>query len=153
MIVVSDTSPITSLIRIARLNLLEQMYRDVLIPPSVHRELIRSHTSLPTWLRLQRLCDSLAVEKLCMELDIGEAEAIVLSKEAGADLLLIDEKLGRKVAIREGLAIAGLLGVLVEAKYQGLIGSVRDVAEALESKAGFRMSTEVNAEAFALAGE
>jgi uncharacterized protein len=77
----------------------------------------------------------------------------VLAKESGADLLLIDEKLGREIARREGLRITGVLGILVEAKRAGFISSVRKLVHELESHAGFRVSDSVKQEAFLLAGE
>jgi hypothetical protein len=88
-----------------------------------------------------------------VELDLGEAEAIILAKETHADLLLIDEKLRRQAALREGVRITGLMGVLVEAKRQSRIESLRQVVQELESQAGFRVSDPVKSEAFRQAGE
>lgn len=64
-------------------------------------------------------------KKLRNELDEGEADAITIACEIGADLLLIDEALGRKIAHQEGLRITGILGVLLDAKNQGLISHVK----------------------------
>jgi len=153
MIVVSDTSAVTSLIQIGQLELLRELHGGVLIPEAVHRELLRAHRSLPEFLDMRRVLNREAVRRLEGELDAGEAEAIVLAKELQADLLLIDEKLGRAVARREGLRIAGLLAVIVDAKRRGLIGSVREIVARLEGEAGFRVSNTVRAQAFRAAGE
>ena len=153
MIVVSDTSPVTSLIHIGRLSLLRDLYGEVLVPEAVHRELGRTHPDLPSFLEVRQAQDREAVRRLESYLDLGEAEAIVVAKETHADLLLIDERLGRQVAAREGVPISGLVGVLLDAKRQNLIGSVREVVAQLESLAGFRLSEAVKLEAFFEAGE
>jgi uncharacterized protein len=148
MIVVSDTSPITYLLQISRLSLLNAMYGRVLIPPTVQRELSHSHPELPPFIETWPVSDNDSVVRLSAELDQGEAEAIILAKETKADLLLIDERPGRSVAVREGLRITGLLGVLVEAKQLNLISSVRDIVFNLEKNAGFHVSEQVKNEAF-----
>jgi hypothetical protein len=68
-------------------------------------------------------------------------------------LLLIDEKLGRRIALREGIRISGLLAVLVDAKRKGLVTSVREITGQLETKAGFRVSDAVKTELFRAANE
>ena len=153
MIVVSDTSVITSLLHIGRISLLEQLHGAVLIPHAVHQELLRTHVRVPEFLEVRQVLDRQFVARLEAELDLGEAEAIVLAKEAKADLLLIDEKLGRQIALREGIRIAGLVGIVVEAKHRGLVDSVRKFVGQLESEDGFRVSDAVREEAFRLAGE
>lgn len=52
MIVVSDTSVLTSLIQIARLALLRDLYGSVLTPRAVHQELLRSHSHLPEFIEV-----------------------------------------------------------------------------------------------------
>jgi uncharacterized protein len=153
MIVVSDTSVITSLIHIGNVRLLQELHGTVLIPRAVHLELLRSHKNLPAFLETRDAENREMVARLTAELDTGEAEAIVLCKELRADLLLIDEKLGRQVALREGIRIAGLIAIIVEAKHRGLIDSARKVVEQLEKDAGFRVSDLVKSEAFEKAGE
>lgn len=55
--------------------------------------------------------------------------------------------------MREGVPITGLMGVLVEAKRQDMIGSVRELVGRLEAEAGFRVAEAVKQEAFLEAGE
>ncbi|MBI3848793.1 MAG: DUF3368 domain-containing protein [Verrucomicrobia bacterium] len=153
MIVVSDTSVVTSLIHIGQIALLQKLHGVVLIPQAVHRELLRTHADIPGFLNVRQVVDATMVARLEAELDLGEAEAIVLAKESHADLLLIDEKLGRLVAMREGVRVVGLMGLTVEAKRRGLIDSVRELVQRLEAEAGFRVSDSVKDEAFRLAGE
>jgi hypothetical protein len=153
MIVASDTSVITALIQVGRHSLLQDLYETVLIPEAVHRELSRSHLTLPGFLEVRAAADRTKVGRLTADLDLGEAEAIVLALESKADLLLIDEKIGRLAAVREGLAITGLVGVLVAAKRNNLVPSVRELIGQIETEAGFRISEAVRREAFRAAGE
>jgi predicted nucleic acid-binding protein len=153
MIVVSDTSVITSLIQIGRDGLLKDLHGAVLIPEAVYQELLRTHVTIPSYLEVRQVSNRQMVIRLEVELDLGEAEAIALAKETNADLLLIDEKLGRQVAVREGLRIAGLIGLVVEAKRRGIVDSVRNFIAQLEKEAGFRVSDAVKEEAFRQARE
>ena len=153
MIVVSDTSAITALLQVRHETVLKELYGEVLIPEAVRRELLQTHPLLPAFLRSVKVLDTAEVQRLSIELDLGEAEAIILAKEIQADLLLMDELEGRRVALREGVPFIGLLGVLVRAKQTGHIASVRKLVAELETVADFRLSNEVKAIAFRNAGE
>jgi hypothetical protein len=153
MIVVSDTSAITSLIQVGRIEVLARLYGEICIPEAVRNELLRSHAVLPVFVRVRPAERKADVQRLCAELDLGEAEAIVLAKEINADLLLIDETLGRQVALREGLRVIGLLGVLLDGKDHGYLSSIREVTSELETIAGFRVADRVKEVIFRAAGE
>ena len=103
MIVVSNTSPILNLAIIGRLNLLVSLYRTILIPESVHQELSRSDAVQALvdlhsahWLFVGSAQNRTRVSELCRQIDPGEAKAIVLALETEADLLLMDERRGRR---------------------------------------------------------
>ena len=101
MIVVSDTSAITNLAAIQRLQLLPQIYNSVTIPAAVYRELVEIDSPVPgtmevqeaPWCRVQPVKNQSMVNRLHEEvrLDPGESEAIALALELKADLLLIDD--------------------------------------------------------------
>ncbi len=90
---------------------------------------------------------------LRLELGEGEAEAIALALESQADLVLLDERRGRQRAVRLGLRVTGVLGVLVEAKCQHLLAAVRPVLDALRHDAGFWISDDLYRRVLDLAGE
>lgn len=160
MIVVSDTSPILNLARIGRLELLASLYKQVLIPPAVLRELAVSRAVLPgidvasvSWIILETPKDRDRVQELCEVLDAGEAEAIVLAVECQAELLLVDERRGRRMAEALGLHITGLLGVLADAKGAGLIESIKPVLDELIQNAKFWIGPDLYREVLAELGE
>lgn len=151
MIVISDTSALTNLAAIQHLHLLPQLYNQVTIPEAVYRELVDVDPPVPgtfevqtaVWLEVRQAVNRGVIERLRGEvkLDPGESEAIALALELGADLLLIDERRGRSEADRLGLRITGLLGILVEAKRQNLIVTVKPLIDALIDTSEFRVSS------------
>lgn len=153
MIIVSDTSAITSLLQIGRLTILTSLYQDVIIPVEVANELRRFHTDLPDFIQVLPVSDHARLGKLQTELDLGEAAAIALMLEGKGDLLLMDERRGRAVAAREGLAVVGVIGVLLEARQRGLIASLASVISELEQIAGFRISPRLKQRVLQAAGE
>jgi len=127
MIVVSDTSPFSALLRIGYLHLLAPLYGKVIIPGAVQKELSElanwgydpEEIFAQSWVEVRACQHDEYYLQLRSELDEGEAEAIALAKTIHADLLLIDELKGRKIAKEEGLKIVGVLGVLLDAKEMG----------------------------------
>lgn len=145
MIIVSNTSPIMNLAAIGRLDILEKLYTRVLVPEAVFSELKAIDAddnpsllikSFP-FVEPMAASDRPLVSSLALELHIGEAEAIALAIETKAELLLMDERIGRKKASSLGLQVMGLLGVLMAAKQHGVINNIKPVLDALVSKAGF----------------
>ncbi len=153
MIVVGDSSVLIALERIGAQTLLPHLYGEVHVPDAVWREVFSGvQTTAPTW--LIRHSPPMRPEPLewTERLDAGEIEAILLARAIPADLLLIDETAGRKVARRLGLRVTGVIGVLLEAKRRG---EVRSVAEHLRRlrEAGFFLSTDLEARTLHDAGE
>jgi len=148
MIVVSDTTPLNYLVLIEQVDVLRQLYGRVIIPPAVFDELQRDRTptavrdwiaNRPAWLEVHPV--SVPPEAALEALDAGEREAIALAEQLGADLLLMDDRDGRREAVRRNLRITGTLGVLNEAAERGLI----DLATTIErlQQTSFRASPEL----------
>ena len=158
MLVISDTSPITNLLQIGQLDLLRQVFGQVVIPKTVYDELgelprQRLVIDGQSWLTVLNVHDMDVVAGLADELDPGEAEAIALALEIKADYLIIDELKGRHKAEALGLRIVGLLGVLIQAKQTGYIQAVEPLLIALREEAGFRIHPALYKRVLQLAGE
>lgn len=148
MVVISDTSVITNLIQLNQLSLLNQLFGQIIIPQKVFDELAKIPNQTETidgvnWIKIKQISDINLFQKLIKRLDPGEAEAIVLAVELKADALLIDEKKGRKIAQEYGIIITGLLGILIEAKKEGLINDVKPILDRLIFETGFRISPKL----------
>ncbi|MCB9287674.1 MAG: DUF3368 domain-containing protein [Lewinellaceae bacterium] len=160
MIVISDTSAISGLIKIQRLSLLNDLFLEILIPPAVQselEELKRFHYDLTPfekadWIIIRKPKDSALVSKFEQVLDRGEAEAITLAKELKADFLLLDEKKGRNIAEEEGLTVIGLAGILIRAKQLEFIPLVKPLLDEL-IKSNFRISASLYKTVLDRAGE
>ena len=152
MLAVSNTSPISNLAIIGRLEFLQRRYGVVRIPPAVQNELLalthpNGSKSIQTalsdrWLVVEPLGASPS-QKLPFPLDRGETDAILLACQLKADVLLMDEKRGREAARQRGLVVAGLLGELIHAKLAGWIPSVRGEVRQLRADAGFFVDATV----------
>ena len=156
MVVVADTSPLIYLSRVGALGLLHTLFGEVVVPRAVWTEVVEQRTAAPgldalrvaNWLRV--VDQELPV--LDLGLDAGGTAAILLAESLQADLLLIDERLGRRVAESRGLIVRGTLGVLVQARRTGALPALRPVLERLVAD-GFRISPALIREALTAVGE
>ncbi|MBN1483472.1 MAG: DUF3368 domain-containing protein [Chloroflexia bacterium] len=96
--------------------------------------------------------DRLAVEVLLDELDLGEAETIVLAREIGADWVLMDERKGRRKLAQMEMPKVGTVGILLKAKQIGILSTIRPELEKLRHQ-GFSISQAVIEAVLRQAGE
>jgi predicted nucleic acid-binding protein len=161
LIVVSDASPLVGLAAVGQLELLADLYSEVVIPEAVFEEATLASPAAPgaeeirraRWIRVARASDDELVSSLSTELDRGEAEAIALAVELEADLLLVDEKRARVKARQLGRRVIGVIGVLLQSKDKGLLEEIRPVLDALVDRTGFRVGRALYEEALEAAGE
>ena len=133
MIVISDTTPIITLIKINRIDLLEKLFGEVFIPEAVFRELTTTTAfadeaeivKASSFLKVTTVQNqqSLSILQAVSGLDDGESEAIILAGELGSDALIIDERKGRKVAQKLGITITGTIGILIQAHNENMIST------------------------------
>ena len=133
MTVVCDTSPLLLLARAERLDLLPVLYSTVVVPEEVLRE-IRVQRDAPAR-EIQAYAEHPHVQPTDARNEVlkeveetigsGERAAIAIALDRGADLVVLDDERERKEARRHGLGVTGAIGVLIEAKEQDFVSSMR----------------------------
>ncbi|MEW6378517.1 MAG: DUF3368 domain-containing protein [bacterium] len=147
MVIVSNSTPIIAFSRINQMDLLQAIVNKLSIPLEIANELSEygkvKRKSLDLneyqWITIQEIQDRSKVELLLPSLDKGEAEVIELAIETKADLILIDELTGRKVAESFDLNVIGSVGILIKAKEAGKIRAVKPFIDEMIEK-GIRYS-------------
>ena len=145
MIAVADTSPFCYLIVIDEVDVLQKLFRQVVVPSAVIAELLHEYApdavrgwaaNLPSWVSVREnpVRNTAGLEKL----QVGEQAAILMAESISAELILLDEKSARRIAAQRGLRITGTLGVLGEAALRRLV----DLPAAIDRlrKTNFRCS-------------
>lgn len=163
MQVVSNTSPLSALSIIGRLGLLRMQFGTIRIPTAVWTELSRlehdfgkqalEQAHAEGWIEVHETANRPMIGILGVTLDAGESEAIAMSLEWPADLLIMDESSGRAMARNLKIRITGTLGVLLKAKRHGEIPSLKSEMDRLVQDAGFFVSDRVRNTFLAEAGE
>jgi predicted nucleic acid-binding protein len=158
MIVVSDSSPLISFALLNKLTILDQLFDEIYIPFAVHNEICQQSKPYAKELkkisinRVKKVRNQLAVQLLQKDLDLGEAEAIVLAKETNISDILIDEHKGRRIAKAHGLSPIGTIGVIIQAKREGIIRTIKPELDTLIAN-HLRISKSLYNRALELAGE
>ncbi|MCX6199787.1 MAG: DUF3368 domain-containing protein [Bacteroidetes bacterium] len=158
MIVVSDTSPITNLLQVRQLHLLQKLFGSVIITPQVYAELSelefqKTEIGKLKWISVSEPHNISLIHDLEKRIDIGEASSIALAIELKADYLLMDEHKGRSEAEKLGLKITGIIGVLLRAKNEMHIELVKPILHQLQMEANFRIHPLLYEKALETAGE
>ena len=138
----SNTTPFIALSAIGRLDLLPALFERIHVVQSVVHECaaggaikVPALESLP-WVTVQPVTSG-DPEPMLTQLDEGEKWTLHAAHQVGAELLLIDERIGRNLAERMGLKVTGTLGILLKARQQGLITSFAGTAQAMRTQGMF----------------
>lgn len=142
MLVIADASPLILLDRLGHLSLLPDLYGQVVVPRAVLEEIAAgaekaglAEMESAEWIEVAELPeDRTLLAALLDELGAGEAAAIALARSRDADLVLIDERQGRRIARRIGLVVKGTLGVLIEARRRELIPELEPLLKRLRDE-------------------
>lgn len=137
--VIPDTSCLILLKKIGALELLSQLYDEILITETVLEEF---KESLPNSFKVVPFKDRDFFSILCQQLDPGEASVISLAGETSDFLMVLDDLKGRKIAAALDLNFTGTLGLIIKAKRIGLITKIEPYVEKLIA-AGIRISPQV----------
>ena len=153
--VVSNTSPLISLAAVGYLDLLHQIYGQIVVPATVLGEYEAGRQPYePVLEELDwiKVVPSPPDPTLPDTLDPGEAAAIATARALDARVVLLDEQLGRRVANELGLPVVGTLALLLRAKVVGHLLMVEPVLDAMIER-GMRVSKRLRTEILAAAGE
>jgi uncharacterized protein len=153
MIVVSDTTALTTLVKAGMDSILPALFGEVVIPNAVRDEFLSFHSVLPTWCRVETAVASPLLAGLRIEIDPGEAEAIALAVQLQATMILLDDRKGRRTADRLRLSHLALPALMVAAKRQGLISSVKEAFHKLACEGNYRIADAIVFELLNSVGE
>ena len=138
-VIISDTSCLIILTKIGELDLLRQLYKTVTITQDI---LLEYGENLPDWIEVQQVKDNYRQQLLEMQIDKGEASAIALALETADNIVILDDWKARKVAERLGLSVTGTLGVIIKAKNNRIVPSIKPYLEKIK-ETNFRISEEL----------
>ena len=155
---ISNNSPLVALWHLDRLSLLRDLYTEVWIPQGVEKEFLgtkkksrQEALNKAPWIKTVDLVDS---EKASIynRLDSGEAAVLALANEHEARLVIIDEKKARQEILKIGLPFKGTVGILLDAKEEGLVDEIKPLLITLQEK-GMYLDESLIAYALREAGE
>ncbi len=147
--VIADTSCFIILTNINELDLLHKTYGQIVTTPDIAAEY---GIVLPNWVQVVAVVDRTKQELLELQIDKGESSAIALAIETPSANIILDDYKARKIAMQLGLDVTGTVGVIIKAKLNGIIPSIKPFLEKI-SRTNFRLSADVENQALKEANE
>ena len=148
-IIISDTSCFIVLSKIGELDLLQKVYGQIITTPEIAKEF---GESLPEWISIKNVSDNYSQKILELQIDKGESSAIALALEIPKSILILDDYKARKVAHQLGILYTGTIGVIIKAKLNGIIPSIKPYIEKIK-QTNFRISDAIELQALKEAKE
>lgn len=147
--IISDTSCLIILTNIGELELLHKLYGQITTTLDIATEY---GEPLPEWIEIENAVDKSKQQLLELQIDKGESSAIALALEIPGSMVILDDNKARKIANQLGLTYTGTIGVIIKAKLQGLIPSIKPIITKIK-KTDFRLSVEIELQALKQANE
>ncbi|MFH1335096.1 MAG: DUF3368 domain-containing protein [Candidatus Zixiibacteriota bacterium] len=154
-----NTSPIFYLHKLGLLEILNKLYGDITIPEAVKNELEKGYAQgedVPQlenypWIQIMNV-GMPEYLNLIVDLGLGESEVLAIATNHPSALVILDDKLARRIAEMQKFRLTGTAGVLLRAKEKGLIPALKPVIEKLLSH-NFRLKPDLVKTILELAGE
>ena len=149
--VICNASPLIFLTKIGRINLLNDLFKEVFVPDGVWAEATRKPDDVTECLRelessgkftLFTVKNTVAVSAMIGRLHTGEAEVIVGAGELGIPGVILDDGYARSKAAQMGLEVIGTLGILIAGHKNGFVTDIQSEINNLR-KIGFRISDSI----------
>ncbi len=147
--IIADTSCFIILTNIGELQLLQQVYGTVVTTPEIAAEF---GFDLPDWIVVEAVQDTLRQQLLELQVDKGEASALSLALEKPSCRIILDDYRARRAAEALHLEYTGTLGVIVRAKLDGILTSVKPILTKIR-QTNFRISDAIEQQLLQQAGE
>lgn len=160
MPIVSNSTPLIALSRIGRLDVLRDLFEEIMVPAEVYDELVVKGKDRPgseviagaDWIRPQMVKDTnLAADLRSRGLGRGESEAVALARETSS-ICLTDDLAAIAAAKSLGVTVRRTLNMLLAAKAKGFVPSLREVMDSLR-KNSFWIDDATYDQVLKLAGE
>ena len=151
---ICDSSTLIHLAKIGRLHLLREFHKKIFIAPAVWKEVVQEGRDWPGssevkqgrqagWIEVVDPTNQTLIHFLRKDLHEGESETIALAVEEKPEIVFLDESEARRIAKVYGFNITGVIGILIRAKREGLILSLREELDKLRNEAGFWIGDDI----------
>jgi len=158
-ITIVNTTPLFYVHRLGLFDVFNKLYGHITVPEAVKTELEEGQIQgedvpqLATypWIEITRVSMP-SYLKLIADLGPGESEVLALASDHPSALVILDDKLARRIAETRGFRLTGTAGVLLRAKRKGLVPALKPVIEKLLDL-DFRLKPDLVKATLELAGE
>ncbi len=135
--------------KIEELDLLKKVYGQIITTSDIVEEF---GEELPEWIIIENVNDKSRQRILELQIDRGESSAIALALEIPNSTLILDDFKARKIAQQLGIPVTGTIGVIIKAKLNGIIPSIKPYLDKIK-ETNFRISAEIELQALKEANE